>query len=498
MRFRWAVAFLLLLVPALAGCQSARPFRPSMTHSRPQRTLEPDLKPSVGSKGPLSSSVDFAHNRVSGRGRETVWKPTAQPTPVDNKIVAPAQFQQPLPLPAPTADGDSEQQALTLADFEGIALQNNPTLVLAVARANEARGRRIQAGLYPNPVVGYHATEIGNLGTAGQQGGFISQRFISGGKLKLDQAIAAKEIDEAHFRFEAQQQRLLSDVRVRFYDALVAERRVDLTGELAGIGDDLVEATEKLLAGRLGTQNDLLQAEIKADESHILFDNARNENIEAWRRLAAVVGTPTMTMTALEGKLDSDPPSLEWETCLSMALGSNPELNAARARVDQARIAIHRARKEPIPDVELSVSVRHHNVTGDNVANVQAGFPITIFDKNQGNIRSAEAKRIAAVKEVERIELVLQDRLAVAYRRYANARQQVERYGQRMVPRAKQSLELVTDGYEKRQVEYLTLLTAQQTNLQVNLSYLDSLRELRAASAIIDGQLLSDSLAGGR
>ena len=63
-----------------------------------------------------------------------------------------------------------------------------------------------------------------------------------------------------------------------------------------------------------------------------------------------------------------------------------------------------------------------------------------------------------------------------------------------MVPRARRSLKLVTGGYEKGQVDYLTLLTAQQTYLQVNLSYLDSIRELRAASSVIDGQLLTDSL----
>ena len=186
----------------------------------------------------------------------------------------------------------SRATPLTLANLEGIAFQHNPTLAAAAARMNVARGRQLQAGLYPNPVVGYHATEIGNLGTAGQQGAFVSQRFITGGKLRLDQAIAGKELDEAHFRFHAQEQRVLSDVRVRFYDALVAGRRVDLTEELARIGDGLVKATEKLFEARQGTENDLLQAEIRADESQILLGNARHQHVEAWRRMVAVAGVP--------------------------------------------------------------------------------------------------------------------------------------------------------------------------------------------------------------
>lgn len=389
-----------------------------------------------------------------------------------------------------------QHETLTLGQLEAAAFRHNPTLVRAGARMQAAQGRQVQAGLYPNPVVGYHATEVGNRGTAGQQGGFVSQRFITAGKLQLDQQIVGKEIDEAHFRFHGQELRVLSDVRVRFYDALVAQRRLELTQELARIGDKLEKATETLLKGGQGTENDLLQAGIRADESRILFDNASNQQVEAWRRLAAVVGLPQMPLAPLSGELDSELPQLDWESCSEAVLGSHPELHAAQARLDRAAAVIDRARVEPIPNVDLSVSVRRHTITDSDVANVQLGIPIPIFDRNQGNISAAEAEWIAASKEVDRIELDLQDRLAVAYRRFSNARQQVERYGKRMVPRAKKSLELVSDGYEKGQVEYLTLLTAQQTFVQVNLSYLDSLRELRAASALIDGQLLTNSLAG--
>jgi cobalt-zinc-cadmium efflux system outer membrane protein len=396
-----------------------------------------------------------------------------------------------LPSVTPVVQSDAPQ---SLVDFEAFAFQSNPTLAAAAARLEAARGRQVQAGLYPNPIAGYHATEIGNLGSAGQQGGFVSQRIITGGKLRLDQAIAGKEIEEAHFRFHAQEQRVLNDVRVRFYEAVVAQKRLELAEEVGKIGDNLVEATKTLLKNGLGTENNLLQAEIRAEDAHILLDNARNENVEAWQRLTAVIGRPTMPMSALSGDLDVDQQPLDWDESYQMVLGCNPELNAARTRVDRASIGIVRARREPIPNVDLSVSIRHHNVTRDDVANVQVGFPIPVFDRNQGNIRRAEAEWIVANNEVRRIELDLQDRLAVAFRRYANARQRADRYRQRMIPKARKSLALVTNGYEKEQVEYHTLLTAQQTHLQVNLAYLDSLQEFLSSAAIINGYLLSGSL----
>ena len=386
-------------------------------------------------------------------------------------------------------------QPLSLSDLEAIALRSNPTLAAAAARMNVPRGQQLQAVLYPNPVAGYHAMQIGNLGTAGQQGAFVGQKLITGGKRLLDQAVAGKEIDEAHFRFHMQEQRVLTDVRIRFFETHIAQQKVELTKELAKIGEQLASATERLIEGRQGTANDLLQAEIRADESNILLDNARNQHVEAWRRMAASVGVPTLQMTPLAGDLDADIPHHDWDSCYAMVLGSNPELNAARARVERARLAFLRARKEPIPNVDVLVSVRHDNISSDDVVNVQAGIPIPIFDKNQGNIRTARAEWVVACNEVKRIELNVQDRLATAYRRYANARQQVDRYKKRMIPKAKRSLDFVADGYEKGQVEFLTVLNSQQTYLQVSLSYLDSLLELRTAFSTIEGQLLTDNLA---
>jgi cobalt-zinc-cadmium efflux system outer membrane protein len=333
------------------------------------------------------------------------------------------------------------------------------------------------------------------MGSAGANGGFFNQKFITGGNLELDQAVAEREVVATQFELEAQEQRVLNDVRVRFYEAMIAQRRVKLTDDLATIGENLVKAARTLLDNRQGTENDLLQAEIRSENARILYENAQNESREAWRRLAAVLGAPHLPESELAGDIQENFPDYDWDSALETLLACHPDVQAALARVERTGFAIQRARREPIPNFDLFVSVRHQDFTKDEIANIQAGIPVPIFDRNQGNIRSAEAEWIAARNDVNRIELELQDRLAVTFRRYANARQQVQRYGQTIVPRAERSLKLVTEGYEKGQVEYLTLLTAQQTYLEVTLANLDSLRELRVSEALIEGQLLTDSLS---
>ena len=57
---------------------------------------------------------------------------------------------------------------LTKADLEQMALRGNPTQAQAAAAVTGSRGKALQAGLYPNPTVGYRGESIGLAGSAGE------------------------------------------------------------------------------------------------------------------------------------------------------------------------------------------------------------------------------------------------------------------------------------------------------------------------------------------
>jgi cobalt-zinc-cadmium efflux system outer membrane protein len=383
---------------------------------------------------------------------------------------------------------------VTLADLEQLALQNNPSLSVAWANVNSARGRQIQGGLAPNPTIGYLADDMGEDNSAGKQGGFVSQQFITGGKLCLNRAIGVKDVQVFQFRRDTQELRVLSDVRIRFYEALAAQRRMEMAKEISGIGQLLTKSTQQLFDSQQVSRSDLLQAEVEAGESDIVASNAVVRNDEAWRLLASVVGISANEPRPLDGKLDGDIPRLEWASSYARLVNESPELAAAHARVQKARLSIERARRENIPNVDVMASVGHRNQNDFDVAGVQVGIPIPLLDRNQGNIMSADSELVAAQNDIHRIELELQERLATVFRRYESARQQVDRYQKDLLPRAQTSLELVGQGYRAGQTSFLVSLTSQRTYIRVNLAYIDALSELRQSAALIDSQLLSDSL----
>lgn len=395
-----------------------------------------------------------------------------------------------VPLPPVDADADG----LTLSRVENLALANNPTLVQANARVLAAQGRRVQAGLYPNPEVGYAASEIGDDGRAGQQGAFVAQEFVRGQKLKLSQQVASQEIRQAIRELEAQRMRVLNDARREFYSVLVAQESVRVTEELVAIAEKAVSVSGELLEAQESGRVDLLQASVELESVRIGLTNAKLRYQSAWRRLTAVAGIPGMAPATAMGDLRVLPVNLTWDEELSRILGSSPQIAAARTGVARSRWALRRAQAEPIPNIDVQTNVQYDNATGYTLAGVQVGIPLPLYNRNQGGIREANAGLMAATAEVGRVELALQEQLATVFERYAQAQNQVEKYSKEILPTAKRSLELVTLGYQSGEFGYVALLTSQRTFSMANLSYLSALDEMWSSAIEIDSLLLANSL----
>ena len=390
--------------------------------------------------------------------------------------------------------GQPSGPGMTLTELEALAESCNPTLAQAAAHVQAARAQCLQVGLYPNPIVGYQGSEIGNEGRAGQQGGFISQEIVTAGKLQLNRAVAGQEVQQAEFAWATQRFRVLTDVRRGFYAVLVAQRTVELAEQLVAIGERGVKTAEQLMKAKEVARADVLQARIEFDSARILLDKARNRHTGAWRDLAAVVGDSALQPAPLAGNLQEGMVQFTWEDALNQLLAESPQLAGAQAGVARAQATLSRECAGRVPNVDLQAGVQYDNATRDTFASVQVGIPIPIYNRNQGNIAKAHAELIAAQHEVSRVQLALQQRLAAAFEQYATARQQVERYNRDIMPNADESLKLVSSGYRQGEFSYLMLLTAQRTYFQTNLAYLDALRDLRTSAVAIEGNLLSDSL----
>jgi outer membrane protein, heavy metal efflux system len=384
---------------------------------------------------------------------------------------------------------------LTLADLEQLALVNNPSLTRAQALVAAARGNWVQVGLPPNPAWGYLGQQLGSGRKATQHALIIDGEIVTGGKLRLNRAVAEQELLRTEQTLFAQQQRVLTDVRVGFYEALLAQRSLELADQLLRIAKDGQITAERLHKAGETSRVDLRQSEIEVFNTENNQNDAQARHFAAWQSLRAVLGTPWLSPSVLQGDLESIPDNLTWDDALGRLLGTSPEIGVAVANVERAQAALLRARREPIPNLRFQTAVMQDlGVGGKTDGIVQALLPLPFLNRNQGGISQATAELVAAEHTVQQVELDLQNRLATAYERYSRAAFRVQRYRDSILPAAEESLDLVRRGYAAGEFPFLSLLNAQRTYFQTSQQYLQSLLELRTSTAQIEGFLLSNSL----
>jgi outer membrane protein, heavy metal efflux system len=392
--------------------------------------------------------------------------------------------------------------AITLEQLQQMALANNPTLAQAKAGVRAAAGRTRQSGLWPNPTIGYMGDEIrgGSFG-GGEQGIFVQQNVILGSKLGLDRKVHAAEGNQSVAEADEQRLRVENGVCIAFYQSLAAQQMVEMRAKLSALAKDAVETTRQLFNVGQADQPDVLQAQVEADQAELAVITEQQEQLRAWRVLAAVVGQPELALTRLAGNLE-DLPQVNAEQILQTILRDSPAVKIAQLGVTRVDAELARARRETIPDLFLRGGYANNleqlgasqpqSVGSEFFAEV--GVNVPIFNRNQGNIQAAEADRERAAAEVQRVALVLRQMAAPVLQNYASSRAVADRYRASTLPNARQAYELYLQKYNEGAAAYPQVLIAQRTLFQLESGYIAALENVWINAATLQGLLLTDGL----
>lgn len=393
---------------------------------------------------------------------------------------------------------------LRLEALEQMALANNPTVAQAQANMRVAAGLSRQAGLYPNPTVGYYGDEIrGGYTRGGKQGGFISQTIVTGGKLRAARRVAELQANQIETGGQVQRQRILNNVRVSFYQVLAAQRLVDVRQNLSKLATDAAQTSLQL--GNVGQSDrpDILQAEVEQQQTIVALRVAQQNLRASWRMLAAVIGKPELPFARLDGDLDPIP-DLSYEEWIATTLRESPEVKLAQQAVDRAEASLIQARKANIPDLQVTgILVNDYSPLMETnpsraigvMGGAQIGVQLPIFNRNQGNVAAGKGEIESAKQELARTKLRLQRDLASMFRDYDAARITVQQYKTEMLPRAEQAYRLYQTNYQKMAAAYPQVLISQRTLFQLEADYIQALESAWESSLLIRGFGLMDGLS---
>jgi cobalt-zinc-cadmium efflux system outer membrane protein len=395
-----------------------------------------------------------------------------------------------------------EAPLIELAELERLALENNPTLAQADAEIRTGEARKLQTGLYPNPTAGYVGEEIrgGSLG-GGQHGFFVSQTLVIGGKLGLNRDIAGRDVRISELEAEEQRLRVQNAVKLAFYRVLAAQEMLDLERDLLSIAEDKLQTERELL--NLGQADDaeLLQVEVEQQHREMTVEIRESALRQSWRSLAAIVGVPDLPAGTVRGNLEEIPPELEETQVLERLTRESPAVRIAREVVERTRAELTRARREPIPNLELRGGLQdNREILESSGARVglqgflEVGVPLPLFNRNQGNVAAAEAQLERSEREVERIALVLRERASSHFEVYETSRLMVDRYRSELLPRAQRAYELRLQSHGLMLAAYPQVLEAQARLFDLQAEYVSALETQWLNAIALSGLLLTDGL----
>jgi outer membrane protein, heavy metal efflux system len=396
------------------------------------------------------------------------------------------------PLTAPGALTEpATPAALSLADLLRVALAQNPSLRQGGFDIEAAQGRAVQAGLYPNPTVSIVGEEIGRNGgihTLPQ----VSQELVTGGKLALSRAVAEREVDQAQLALLRQRFTLFTTVRQGYFEVLTLRRRIEVLSELVKLATESYEKARKSLEAKEIAELDLLQFQVELNRLRADLDAAEREQTAAWGRLTAGMGVPNLPPIPLTGSLEAPLPEYAIEPARAILLETHPDVRSAQVGIARAQFALNRAEAERVPNVTLAAGYQRNFNDREDQARYEVSVPLPVWNRNQGNVRAAQAELGRAIQEVTRVQNDLLNRLWTAFGQYAAARQRAERYRTAILPDATRAYRLSLIAFKGGQFEYLRVIQAQRAVAEANLEYLRTLAEAWRAASELAGLLLEE------
>jgi outer membrane protein len=285
----------------------------------------------------------------------------------------------------------------------------------------------------------------------------------------------------AHFSYNRALQRVVLSVQQAYYSyvALEALRRAqDKTLEEAKV---ITAATHARRDAGFATHADVLQAVTRESQALLNLETTKGSMRALSGRVLSAVGLPPDTPVKLAtpsledlsiGTVDE-----EVESLLARAKRENPELLAARSRVEESRSLVAAAQRASLPSFGMSASldqlISGGTASEDYTASLVMRLPLFTGFRLRESVREAqaEAQRMSANASV--VERDVTSQLWSDYHTYQTAKVQI-RVSEDLVRSASESLAVAQGRYQEGVGSILDLLEAQRAVEEARVARVDA------------------------
>jgi cobalt-zinc-cadmium efflux system outer membrane protein len=367
-----------------------------------------------------------------------------------------------------------------LGDFLGYAMLNHPQVEANYYDWAAAVERITIERSLPDPKLTFEAY-IGSTITSIMPG--LMADLPGPGKLPARARVATAESEGKYFAFEASVFRTAFEVKKSYYQLYFLDEKIRVNQQTLQLLTSLEQIARAQNEVGKGTLQDVLRAQIEMEKLGTEISNLEDSRHSLMAQFKGALGI---------GARESDPPlpvefvstPLDFtdEQLFETALRRNPQLEEMEAEVRRAEASLQLARKERVPDFSIGgeVDVKAAPV----VWNPQLSMTLPIWrDKIAAEIAEAQANKRGAEARLSVEQISLAVDFAEKTFMYREANRNLHLLQDRLLPRARQSLEVARGAYLSGQLDFLNVIDAERTLFAFQLERVDAQTQRELALA---------------
>ena len=388
----------------------------------------------------------------------------------------------------------AEGMKLDLEKAIKLALEQNLELKAKEAELGLAKGQITKANLFlqHNPELD---VDLAHRGAKKKEEGErryhtdvevkLSQEIEIGGQSTYRREAAQKELEKATWELRETGQQVRFRVKSLFFTLLTLQEKMERGKATVGLLDRLLDAAKNRV--RVGDAPEMILAQAEFELSRAKSDilGLKREYVSNLAELRVVLSLPPEQEVTLEGRLKKKVSLPDLKALLESALRNRPDLAVRDAERQVAEAEVNLTRSERIPNPEFSVFYSREegnfNIFGGGVS-----IPLPFFDRKQGELEQALARKSIADIEYRNLRQTVEKNLRSAWERYRISEAEIDLFGENVLGKFRENLELTQRAYEEGQIEIFEAITAQDRLIEAQVRYFDVLLAFHLARAELE------------
>ncbi|MBU0559562.1 MAG: TolC family protein [Bacteroidetes bacterium] len=367
-------------------------------------------------------------------------------------------------------------EKLTIETAVNKAIKNNPELKVYQSEIQALSALKLQSGLIPNPEVDFEAEDfLGGKEFSGikrsQYTLSSSQLFELGGKRSSRINLLDKAINSAEGNFELIKLDVLAQVKSTFLGLYQIHHQIILQQQFIQINEEILKTiSERVKAGRTSPAEES-KVKVALVNSRIEFQRLQRNYSSAQTRLNSLLGTTGKNLVPTTDLFEDlfTPPDKQ---VILEDLGNIPSIKNLNNETNFRKAQLQLEESQAVPDLTLGIGVRYLNELKTNSFVAGLSIPLPFFNRNQGNIQSAEIRIQQMDEIINSQKLSVISSLNTSFNNLLSAYNNTVQLRENILPESEKAYEITRQGYLQGRFAFIDLLDAQRTLFDTEVQYL--------------------------